>query len=98
MPLYSFEERARLAHALFGKVEPDDFDDRLSFERRCRSIADMAALIFRREVPRQDARRQDSGLSRELIEDSVILEPFQEEPDLFPLHCPSTVCLFCMRD
>lgn len=93
-PPHAFDERARLAVVLFQ--DPTAGADDIAYRtRRCATIEDMVTLTFKRETPRQHKEQIGTDIAAEL---AVELEPsgVQDEPDLYPVLCPSTVCLFCL--
>lgn len=93
-PSYTFDERARLALALFENTSAAD-DALTNRTRRCAAIEDMANLTFKIQTPRLDKERVWTDIADIIAEE---LEPLcvQDEPDLYPKVCPSTVCLFCL--
>ncbi|KAL9083196.1 MAG: hypothetical protein Q9159_005918 [Coniocarpon cinnabarinum] len=98
IPTHAFEERLRLAVDLFRALKIKDSDGSTCRARRCGAINDMAALTVKRETPRQNASHLQSEVSAALMSELKELDTFnhEDEPDLFPIMCPSTVCLFCL--
>jgi hypothetical protein len=86
---HTFEERSRVADRLFIFTEKWTSHD--VCELRASVIKDLAKLCSLREAPRQGRLLTSHKWDIEEIEDAT-------KPDLFPLICPSTQCLFCLGD
>src|SRR5436305_3009117 len=57
--------------------------------------SDSMPLCGRREYPR--TRRQDLSKSVDLEEETEVKPCFLDtEPDVYPMQCPGTQCLFCL--
>lgn len=89
IPAHSFEERGRLAVALFGEVKIEDDNGSACRSRRCGAIRDMAALTFKKET-----LRLGQHLPRDTV--SELPDVYEDDPNLFPVACPSNLCLFCL--
>jgi Protein of unknown function (DUF3435) len=85
---YTFEERCKVAEMLFTQnedlAEPD-------VALRVRAVTSLVALCKLREEPRR--RKQPPSQKWAICDVEDI-----PEPDLFPLMCTGTQCLFCLGD
>jgi hypothetical protein len=89
-----FQERTRVADALFFSSK--DITEQELLELRINIISDLTALCFLRETQNQSSsilskanREAKEEVDEEKIEELI-------DPNLFPLVCPSTQCLFCL--
>lgn len=92
-PSFEVPERATLANLLFPErcrdVNLEEIKEWTSHTDHCRLISSLAALCSRRCSP---ARKISKDLETTYIE----TEENEQSPDLYPVRCPSTVCLFCL--
>jgi hypothetical protein len=101
MPAFLFSERDALAKLLFPPptLKPKPYSEQI--EDSCQIIRLYASLCGRREYPRTRRGAQHDGQDRseESGEVSEIKPCFLDtEPDIYPMQCPGTQCLFCLGD
>ncbi|KAI9765002.1 MAG: hypothetical protein M1840_007924 [Geoglossum simile] len=89
-----FQERTRVADALFFSSK--DITEQELLEHRINIISDLTALCFLRET--QNKRSSTLSKADRVAKEEVDEEKIEEliDPNLFPLVCPSTQCLFCL--
>jgi len=99
MPAFRFSEREALARLLFPPPTPKPASYQQQIEDSCEIIRLYASLCGRREYPRTRTRRQDLSKSVDLEEETEVKPCFLDtEPDIYPMQCPGTQCLFCLGD
>ena len=92
---FRFSERADLVKLLF----PAPRSQPASYEEQIRDSSQIirlyAALCERRETPR--LRQQTESY---IVEESRDIKPcfLDTDPDIYPMKCPGTQCLFCLGD
>jgi hypothetical protein len=101
MPAFLFSEREALAKLLFPSptLKPKSHQEQI--KDSCQIIQLYASLCGRREYPRTRRGAQRDGQDRceESGEVSEIKPCFLDtEPDIYPMQCPGTQCLFCLGD
>src|SRR5947208_6679396 len=89
-PTFIFDERNRLAGLLCQNRDVTEMSEHEVYENRLNALRDMISLCARREAPRQSPRQAYEEITQE--------EVTYEDPDLFPMSCPGTQCLFCLGE
>jgi len=84
-PTFIFEERERLAVLLCQNRDVTEMSEHEVYENRLSALRDMISLCGRREASRQAPRQAYEEITH-------------EDPDLFPISCPGTQCLFCLGE
>ena len=99
IPAFRFSEREGLAKLLFPLPSQEAKSSRQQIEDSCQIIRLYSSLCGRREYPRTRRGPQDASQDQS---DSVIsnVKPcfLDTEPDIYPMRCPGTQCLFCLGD
>jgi hypothetical protein len=97
MPAFRFSEWEALARLLFPSptLTPTFYQQQI--EDSCEIVRLYASLCGRREYPQ--TRRQDQSKSIDLEEETEVKPCFLDtEPDIYPMRCPRTQCLFYLGD
>jgi hypothetical protein len=103
IPTFRFSEREGLAKLLFPLPSQKPKSYQQQIEDSCQIIGLYSSLCSRREYPRtrrgpQDAS-QDQSDSVKSNDASEVKPCFLDtEPDIYPMRCPGTQCLFCLGD
>ncbi|KAL9049391.1 MAG: hypothetical protein Q9162_007245 [Coniocarpon cinnabarinum] len=92
MPIHQFHERSCLAVNLFGHLKSGEIE--ATRTRRFAATKDMSALTFKRGAICQSTNVPLRSAEASL--DVAKLSAIEDEPDLYPLSCPATLCLFCL--
>jgi Protein of unknown function (DUF3435) len=101
LPTFLFSEREALAKLLFPSPTPKPKSYQQQVEDSCQIIRLYASLCGRREYPRTRRRsgHNSQDQSEESIDASEVKPCFLDtEPDIYPMQCPGTQCLFCLGD
>jgi hypothetical protein len=101
IPAFLFSEREALAELLFPSPTLKPKSQQEQIEDSCQIIRLYTSLCGRREYPRTrcGARRDNQDQSEELGDVSDVKPCFLDtEPDIYPMQCPGTQCLFCLGD
>ncbi|KAF1815641.1 hypothetical protein P152DRAFT_192051 [Eremomyces bilateralis CBS 781.70] len=91
-PVFQFEERERLAALLFQNRDVREVSEEELYTQRIAAMDNLINLCGRhmtRPAPRRHLSLRDKSLEEVSEEKDV-------DPDLFPLVCPGTQCLFCL--
>jgi hypothetical protein len=102
MPTFLFSEREALARLLFPPPTPTPASYQQQIEDSCEIVRLYASLCGRREYPRtrrqvrSDGQAQSDSVDSE--DETVKLCFLDTEPDIYPMRCPGTQCLFCLGD
>jgi hypothetical protein len=100
VPTFCFNERDELAKLLFPSPTPKPKSYQQQIEDSCQIVRLYTALCGRREYPRTRRSRHDSEDLFEESKDVSEVKPcfLDTEPDIYPMQCPGTQCLFCLGD
>jgi Protein of unknown function (DUF3435) len=94
-PTFEVPEREPLASLLFPKVnaelELEETLDWPSDAHHCHLIDLLVSLCSKRCLPERKSKQDEKTIYIEVEEDETT-------PDLYPIVCPSTLCLFCLGD
>jgi hypothetical protein len=100
-PTFPFSEREALTKLLFPPPTLKSKPHHKQIEDSCQIIRLYASLCGRREYPRARRGAQSDGQDQSK-ESTVVSEVkpcfLHTEPDMYPMQCPGTQCLFCLRD
>jgi hypothetical protein len=102
-PVYLFSEREALAKLLFPSPSQKPKSYQQQIEDSCQIVRLYASLCGRREYPRtRRGQQHDSQDQSEPVDSKGISEVkpcfLDTEPDIYPMRCPGTQCLFCLGD
>ncbi len=106
-PTFRFSEREELARLLFPSPTPTPTPTPTSYEKQiedsCQIIRAYASLCGRGEYPRPRHQPEQAGQDPPEsldVGDVTDIKPcfLDTEPDMYPLLCPGTQCLFCLGD
>jgi hypothetical protein len=103
IPTYRFSEREGLAKLLFPSPSEKPISHQQLIEDSCQIIGLYASLCERREYPRTRRGQQDDSQDQsESVDSKEVSEVkpcfLDTEPDIYPMWCPGTQCLFCLGD
>ncbi|KAF1810595.1 hypothetical protein P152DRAFT_475428 [Eremomyces bilateralis CBS 781.70] len=93
-PIFQFGERERLAALLFQNRDVRQVSEEVIYGQRIAAMDNLISLCGRhlpRPAPRRHLSLRDKSLEEIPEEDEKDFNP-----DLFPLVCPGTHCLFCL--
>ena len=95
-PEYRFTERAELTTLLFPAVRSQPVSYSEQVHMSCEIIRNYESLCHRREYRRPPVKRAKSNT----VDEPVDVKPcfLDTEPDIYPMQCPGTQCLFCLGD
>jgi Protein of unknown function (DUF3435) len=98
-PHFRFPEREQLVQALFASDMPISYQEKV--ESSCKIIRLYESLCDRCENPRVRHQLSDANSNIQTVANPVTLlnvKPWflDIEPDIYPLRCPGTQCLFCL--
>jgi hypothetical protein len=94
-PIFEFQERSRLVSLLFQNRDVAEMSEQEIYQSRLEAMRNMASLCGRR-MPRPQPRRRLLTCNKTTKETCEKSE--DEDPNLFPIECPGTQCLFCLGD
>ena len=104
-PVFQFSEREELARLLFPSP-----DAKISYDQQikdsCQIVRLLTSLCDRRQYPRSRRQLRYDGSGEQEIESNKEsntvwdVEPcfLDSCPEIFPIQCPGTQCLFCLGD
>jgi hypothetical protein len=101
IPTYRFPEREGLAKLLFLSPSEKSKSYQQQIKDSCQIIRLYSSLCGRREYPRTRRGQQDDSQDQPQSVDEVSeVKPcfLDTEPDIYPMRCPGTQCLFCLGD
>jgi Protein of unknown function (DUF3435) len=103
VPEFRFSEREGLAKLLFPSSASTPASPQQRNADSCEIIRLYASLCGRREYPRPRRLPEHCGRDPPNALDSEDLGDVRPcfldtDPDIYPVHCPGTQCLFCLGD
>ena len=94
-PIFDFPERSQLASLLCRNRDVVEMSEQEIYQNRLDAMGSLISLCGRR-MPRPQPRRR--LLICDNATEEVCKESEDKDPDLFPIECPGTQCLFCLGD